>query len=164
MFKIVACVNKKMALGSKGELLYHIKDDLKNFSSMTSFNGVVVMGRKTYESIKKPLKNRINIILTSDKDYSIEPNDNVYILHSIDDAVELCNTLFEDKELFLIGGGSLYKEFLERGLVDEIRLSIVDDDKNGDVYFPEINLDDWYTYFALKGVDYEYKILKKPHE
>ena len=171
MFKIIACINEKRVIGKDGNLLYHIKNDLANFKSMTVGN-VVVMGRKTFESLPggKPLPDRINIVLTTDVEYAIEPNDNVFITHSVQDTVDLCEALFPDKEWFVIGGESIYKQFMENGLVSEMRLTLVNDDSDGDTFFPEFSEDDWYTYYNSMSMvskrdyvetSFYFKILKK---
>jgi dihydrofolate reductase len=177
-FKIIACINKNRALGKDGKLLYHIGNDLANFKSSTQYNGVVIMGRKTYESLPNggPLKGRVNIIITSNEDYGVDPKfENVYIVHSIKDAVELCEAFFSEKELFVIGGESIYRQFMDEGLVDEMRLTIVNDEMDGDVFFPEYNEDEWYIYYksmaqtsSYEGVDksfyYEILLKKKGNE
>ena len=175
-FKIIACINKNRALGKDGKLLYHIGNDLANFKSSTQYNGVVIMGRKTYESLPngEPLKGRINIILTSNEDYGVDPKfENVYLVHSVKDAVELCGAFFSEKELFVIGGESIYRQFMDEGLVDEMRLTIVNDETDGDAFFPEYNEDDWYIYYksmaqtsSYEGVDksFYYEILLKKKE
>ena len=172
MFKIIACINQKNVLGKDGKLLYVIKNDLANFARMTKRN-VVIMGRKTFESLPngEPLKDRINIILTSNEEYGVNQDfDNVYIVHSIKDAIELCDAFFSDKELFVIGGETLYRQFMETNLVDELRLTVVKDDADGDVTFPEFKEDEWYTYYksmaqvsSWEGVDrsFYFHILKK---
>lgn len=172
-FKIIACINQKMAIGKEGKLLYHIGNDLANLKRMTSFNGVVLMGRKTFESLPngEPLKGRINIILTSDEEFGVDPKyDNVYIVHSINDAVELCDAFFCYKEVFVIGGESIYRQFIEADLVDEMRLTIVNDDADGDVFFPQYDEDEWYVYYksmaqvsSYENVDrsFYYVVLKK---
>lgn len=98
-FKIIACINQKRVLGNEGKLLYHIGNDLANFKRMTVGN-VVIMGRKTFESLPNgvPLKDRVNIIITTDEEYGVDAKfDNVYIVHSVEDAVELCDAFFSDK-------------------------------------------------------------------
>ena len=172
MFKIISCINKKNAIGLSGKTLYTIKNDMANFKSMT-MNNVVIMGRKTFESISngKPLENRINIILTSNPDYSVNGEvDNVYIVYSIKDVIELCDAFFSDKELFVIGGEFVYKEFLDSGLVDEMRLTIVNDNADGDTFFPQFNTDEWQTYYKSMAQvstnnkvekSFYYQILKK---
>ena len=124
MFKIIACINKKGVIGKDGKLLYTIKNDLANFKRMTVGN-VVIMGRKTFESLPngEPLKDRVNIILTSNVEYGVTPADNVFITNSIEDTIDLCEALFPDKELFVIGGESIYQQFLDKGLVSEMRLT-----------------------------------------
>ena len=171
-FKIIACINQKRVLGNEGKLLYHIGNDLANFKRMTVGN-VVIMGRKTFESLPNgaPLKDRVNIIITADEEYSIDAKfDNVYIVHSVEDAVELCDAFFSDKEVFVIGGESIYRQFMEKDLVNEMRLTIVNDDTDGDAVFPEYNEEDWYVYYksmaqvsSWEGVDksFYFEILLK---
>lgn len=161
-FKIIACINQKRVLGNEGKLLYHIGNDLTNFKRMTVGN-VIIMGRKTFESLpnNEPLKDRVNIIITNNEEYGVNAEfKNVYIVHSVKDAVELCDAFFGDKEVFVIGGESIYRQFMEENLVDEMRLTIVNDDADGDAVFPEYNEDDWYVYYksmaqvsSWEGVD-----------
>lgn len=172
MFKIIACINQKRVLGKDGKLLYTIKNDLSNFRRMTT-NNVVIMGRKTFNSLPngEPLKDRINIVLTTDEDFGVNQDyDNVYIVHSVKDVVELCEAFFSDKELFVIGGETLYRQFMEENLIDEMRLTIVKDDADGDVFFQEYNEDDWYSYYksmaqvsSWENVDksFYFEVLKK---
>lgn len=172
-FIVIACINQKRALGKEGKLLYHVGNDLANFSRMTRFDGVVIMGRKTYESLPngEPLKGRVNIIITNDKEYGVDAKfDNVYIVHSVEDAIELCDAFFSDKEVFVIGGESIYRQFMEKDLIGEMRLTIVNDDTEGDAVFPEYNEEDWYVYYksmaqvsSWEGVDksFYFEILLK---
>lgn len=176
MFKIIACINKKGVLGKDGKLIYHIGNDLKNFAAMTKFNGVLVMGRSTYESLPngEPLKDRINIVLTTNKDYSIDSSyGNVYIANSIQEVLDLCNAFFPNKELFVIGGASIYSQFMEMGIVDEMRLTIVEDDTDGDVFFPKYDANEWYLYYeTMHQTSFEnenkqtfyFQVLKKKRE
>ena len=171
-FKIIACINQKRVLGKDGKLLFVIRNDHANFKRCT-LNNVVIMGRKTYESLPKggPLKDRINIIITSNEDFGVDAKyDNVYIVHSLKDAVELCDAFFYDKEVFVIGGESIYRQFMEANLIDEMRLTIVNDETDGDVFFPQYNEDEWDVYYksmaqvsSNDNVDksFYYVILKK---
>ena len=171
MFKIIACINKKRVIGKDGKLLYTIKNDLAIFKRMTVGN-VVIMGRKTFESLPngEPLKDRVNIILTSNEEYGVTPADNVFITNSIEDTVDLCEALFPDKELFVIGGESIYQQFLDKGLVSEMRLTVVNDEAEGDAHFPEYNETEWYEYYksmaqvsSWEGVDtsFYFQVFKK---
>lgn len=163
-FKAIACINHIGTLGDGGALLYNIPDDMTNFKSRTTGN-VIIMGRKTFESLpqSKPLKNRVNIILTSDKSYNITVdnsfNGEVYIAHSIEDVVELCDTLYEDKEWFVIGGESIFEAFFDHGLINECCLTVVHEKKEGDAYFPLSGLTTMRSYFKtpeIKFNDLEY--------
>lgn len=171
MFKLIACINKKNCIGENGRLLYHIGNDLSNFKKMT-INNVVIMGRKTFESLPNgPLPNRYNIILTTDEEYYVDSAfSNVYICYSIEEVKSLCESFFSEKELFVIGGRQIYEAFLKEGLIEEMRLTIVNDDYEGDTYFPEINTDDWFEYYksmaqvsSYNGIDksFYFQILKR---
>lgn len=176
-FKIIACINQKRVLGNEGKLLYHIGNDMANFKRQT-LNSAVIMGRKTFESLpnNEPLKDRVNIIITSNEEYGVNAEfKNVYIVHSVKDAVELCDAFFGDKEVFVIGGESIYRQFMEENLIDEMRLTIVNDDADGDAVFPEYNEDEWYVYYksmaqvsSWEGVDksfyFEVLLKKKDNE
>ena len=174
MFKIIACINKKRAIGKDGKLLYSIKNDLANFKNMTVGN-VVIMGRKTFESLPngKPLPGRVNIVLTHDTEWKVKPTHHLLILNSIEDVKDVCETYFSDKEWFVIGGETIYNQFLMGDFVDEMRLTIVDDDTDGDTHFPVFNDKHWKTYHeSLVQVDssggketsFVFKILKKINE
>lgn len=172
MFKIIACINQRNALGKDGKLLYHIGNDMANFKRMTLSN-VVIMGRSTFESLPngEPLKDRVNIILTTNRNFNVKSEyKNVYIAYTIQDVIELCNAFFSDKELFVIGGASIYKQFLDEGLVDEMRLTVVQDEAKGDVYFPNYDEGYWDLYYktmaqvsTFEGVSntFYYQILRK---
>lgn len=150
MFKIIACINQSNVIGNNGNLIYKIPNDLANFARQTKGN-VVIMGRKTFNSLPngKPLAERINIILTRDTEFCVDSEfDNVFICHTIEEVQELCNALFAGKEHFVIGGGEIYKEFLEKGLVDEMRITKVNDSSDGDAVFPRFDdEDEWKTYY-----------------
>lgn len=158
---MVVCINAKLAIGKSGELLYHISNDLTNFKRLTE-GGVVIMGRETLESLPngKPLPNRENIILTKRSDYELE---NALIAHSISDVLELCdNPFWKNKKKFIIGGGSVYKEFLDAQLVRTIVLTEVDEETEGDTYFPELDEKQWKTIFQtewmpVNGKEYKYR-------
>ena len=167
-FTIIACINQKRVIGKNGKLLYRIGNDINNFANMTKYNGVVIMGRKTFETLPngEPLKDRVNIIVSSNTEYAIKEHSNAYIVNSVKDAIELCEAFFEDKELFVIGGGEIYKAFIESGLVDEMRLTIVDGNDEGDTFFPQYDESEWVTYFETLPMNdgtntFIYKVIKK---
>lgn len=139
---IIAAIGKNRELGKDNKLLWHIPEDLKRFKKLTEGHAVI-MGRKTFESLGKPLPNRINIIITRDKSYKISKFDvskhRIYIVHSLEEAISFVKSqLFPTTkdEVFVIGGGEVYRQALP--LADKLYLTIVDADcPEADTYFPD---------------------------
>lgn len=127
---IAAIASGNRALGKNNELIYHIHEDLQRFKKITS-NHIVIMGRKTFESIGKPLPNRINIVITRNPAFY---EDNVVIAHSLDEALRLAE-LKGEKEVFIIGGGQIYEEAI--GKADKLYLTIVEGSPDADTFFPD---------------------------
>ena len=130
MFSIIAAVGKNRELGKYGDLIFHLKDDMKFFRETTSGHKIV-MGRKTWESLPSKLPNRTNIVVTSrDLDGPDE------IVHDIDEFIT--SNKGTDEEIFVIGGGKIYEAFLP--FASKIYLTEVDaEDKEADTYFPEFD-------------------------
>jgi dihydrofolate reductase len=132
MISLIVAKSKNNIIGNKGKIPWHIPNDLKRFKNLTTDN-VVIMGRKTYESLPeeyKPLPNRMNIIISRDKSYSVN---NCLVFNKIEKALRKAGT---DKEIFIIGGGEIYKEGIK--YADKIYVTEVDGDFTGDTYFPEL--------------------------
>ncbi len=132
---IVAAISRKTrALGNKNELLWHIPEDLKRFKEKT-LGHPVIMGRKTFESIVtilgKPLPNRTNIVVTRNPNFTYE---GVLIASSLEDALTKARAL-SPSQIHIGGGAELYKQALP--YVDELYLTLVDDEKDADTFFPE---------------------------
>lgn len=147
-FKIIACVNHVMSLGLNNELLYRIKSDIKNFRRVT-INSVVIMGKNTYESLPKksrPLSNRINIVITNDVNYVAK---DCIVVHSIEECIELCEREFNQMDCYVIGGASMYQQFIDRDLVDTMYITEVNDSTEGDVFFPSVLMDKnvWRVFY-----------------
>lgn len=147
-YTAIVCMNNKLVIGNEGKQLYYINSDLENFKRLTTDN-VVIMGRNTFESIGHPLPGRVNIILTKDPDYKLPVYDNelyddTYICNSLEEVDDFCYAYFSDKELFVIGGGKIYNEYYQNGLIDKAIVTLVNDDKEGDVLFPDIENDENY--------------------
>ena len=138
---IIVAINKAdNAIGQKtGELLFRISDDLKRFKSLT-IGHPIIMGRKTYESIGKPLPERTNIIVTRNPDFRA---DGCTVVSSLNDAIKKANEIairqapgdYKNSEVFVIGGGEIYKQVLP--YADKLYLTIVESDAAGDVFFPD---------------------------
>ena len=134
---IVAAVGRdregRPVLGKDNQLLWRIPDDLKRFKRLTSGHPVI-MGRKTYESLGTPLPNRTNIVVTHDPAYKgPSTRGNVVVVTSIEEAIERAKNV-EGEELFVIGGAQIYEAALP--FVDKLYLTIIDDEQEGDTYFP----------------------------
>ena len=134
---IIAAVSQNNVIGNKGKIPWHISKDLKRFKKLTQGHAVI-MGRKTYESIGKPLPNRINIIVTRDRNYFVSIN------RLIDTEIAVCNSLREavriaesknKGEIFIIGGGQIFKEAIK--FTDKLYLTIVKGKFRGDAFFPD---------------------------
>ena len=106
--KIIVAVTENDAIGKNGKLLFSLKEDMKHFKNTTS-GSVVIMGKKTYESIGRALPNRENIVLSRTKGIDSE---NIHWRTSLEDAILFAEQNYKDKDIFIIGGGSLYKETL----------------------------------------------------
>jgi len=128
---------KNGVIGHKGKMPWHLPEDLKRFKQITTGHAVI-MGRKTYESIGKPLPNRRNIVLTRRRDASFP--DAVAVAGSLDEALAQCRALGEE-DVFIIGGGEVYRQALL--LVDELHVTLVDRQVEGDVTFPDLDAAQW---------------------
>lgn len=136
ILSIIAAMTDERVIGKDSKLPWHLSEDLKRFKSLT-LGHPVIMGRKTYESIGKPLPGRHNIVLTRKRPYTI---DGVTVSHSIEDAVKIFDNQGRSKEeLFFIGGFSVFKDTLPS--VDKLYLTLVHKSFEGDTYFPPFDLE-----------------------
>ena len=129
---IIACVGKNLELGNNNNLIFHIKEDMKYFKDIT-LNHIVVMGRKTFQSLPGLLKNRKNIVITRNKN-AVFPSE-VEVYSSIEEFIEQYKDY--NDEIFVIGGASIYKQFLD--FCDKIYLTEVHEEAEADVYFPNFD-------------------------
>lgn len=146
MISLIVAVSKNNAIGKDNKLLFHIKEDLAFFKK-TTMNKTIVMGRKTFESLPGVLPSRKHIVITRDKNYKID-NPNVEVKYNLIDVLKEYKN--SSKELFIIGGGEIYKQSIESGLVDRMYITKVDKLVEGaDTFFPEIS-DDFYEIVNFK--------------
>jgi dihydrofolate reductase len=130
---IAAIGGENRVIGNEGKLPWRIKEDMEHFKE-TTMGHVVIMGRKTFESIGKPLPKRINIVITRSIDFTHE---GVIVAYSFEDALDKAYARAKNKkELFVIGGAEIYKEALP--YADKLYLTLINGDFEGDVFFPEI--------------------------
>ena len=123
-------VSENGVIGKDNDLLWRLPQDLKRFKEIT-MGHPMIMGRKTYESIGRPLPGRTSIVVTHNKDLKI---DGVIVVHTLEEALEKAKEIEKD-EIFIIGGGQLFKESFN--LIDKIYLTLVHTTAEGTVYYPE---------------------------
>ena len=156
-YTIIAAIGKNRELGKDNGLIWHLPNDLNFFKEMTN-NHAIIMGRKTFESLPRMLPNRKHIVLTSSENFPSEVE--VYkeltqLLESYRDSQE---------EIFIIGGASIYSQFLEHS--DKMYLTEIDaEDINADVFFPDFNHED-YTSELIKenednGIKYKHMVYRR---
>ena len=127
---LIAAITKDCSIGRGGKLLYHIPEDMKNFKELTT-NNIVIMGRKTYESIGHLLPDRVNVILTHNKDYKVK---GAMVVHSVDEAILYCRVFQARRKIFVIGGEEIYKAFYTKAKY--LNLTEIVSDLTGDAKFP----------------------------
>lgn len=131
MISLIAAIGRNNELGKGNTLLWSMPADMKHFRDTTALH-TVIMGRKTFESIGRPLPDRRNIVVTRDVNYKKE---GVEVAHSLAGALDLVAD--PNEEVFIIGGAELYKQTIE--IADKLYITHVDaEDKDADAFFPEI--------------------------
>lgn len=134
---LIAAVSKDKVIGRQGGIPWKIKEDL-NFFKEKTLNSPIIMGRATYESIGRPLPNRLNIVMTR----SAKNTEGVTEVTSVEKAIEVASINRDSSRVYIIGGQNIYKEFLpiaHRMIITEVDLYI----KDGDTFFPEWNISEW---------------------
>ena len=134
MVTIIAAVGRNRALGKDNDLIWHLPADLRRFKSLTRGHHVI-MGRKTFESLGKPLPNRTNIIVSRNPDYRAE---GCIVVNSLEKALEIAQT---DPKPFILGGAEIYKQALS--FADQMDLTYVHEDFEADAFFPQFDPQEW---------------------
>ena len=140
---IIAALDRNRVIGKDGKLPWHLPEDLKRFKRITSGH-VVLMGRKTYESLGKPLPNRRNVVLSS------QPLEGVESYRSLSEALQALEGI---DLVFIIGGGEVFRQALP--IADGLYLTIVEGTHEGDAYFPEYERLIGSTFTVLSKEDHE---------
>lgn len=156
MLTIIAAVAKNNALGKNNDLIWRLPADLKRFKKVT-LGHHIIMGRKTFESLGKPLPNRTTIIITRNKNYRV---DNCIVVNSLEKAIEAARG---DANPYILGGGEIYKEALD--FADFLDLTLVHHSfEDADTFFPKIDLEKWKEikredFKADQNHDYDYSFV-----
>ncbi len=158
-FAIIAAVDEEGGIGKDNGLPWHLPKDLGHFSE-TTHEGIVIMGRKTWESLPprfKPLPNRLNIVVTSNRDYQIPQG--VLLADSLDAALDLAEK--EERDTFVIGGASLFKEAIDHPKCTRLILTKIYKGYDCDAFFPNISerfvkeLPEGFSLFSPASVQHE---------
>lgn len=139
MIALIACMDRNRLIGRGNQIPWHLPNDLK-FFKQTTMGHTVVMGRKTFESIGKPLPGRHNIVLTRDRNYRAE---GVEIVHSLEEVLE------REEDMFILGGAHIYEQFMP--YADKLYITRIDAEFEGDAYFPEIDTS-WQLIESQPGI------------
>jgi dihydrofolate reductase len=139
VLSLIAAMSRNRVIGVNNTLPWNIPEDLKRFRQIT-VDHPIIMGRKTFASIGRPLPKRTNIVISRDRDLKFE---GVKVVGSLEEAVQLASDPQTpgSEEAFVIGGGEIYRQALERS--DRIYLTLIGQDFKGDAYFPEF---DWKAF------------------
>ena len=143
MISIIAALGRNRVIGSENSIPWKLPADMKRFRELTT-GKPVIMGRKTFESIGRPLPNRANIIITTDKNYRA---DSCIVVHSVDEALKAA----KGSEIMVIGGSQIYKQFLPTA--NRMYLTFIDKEFEGDAYFPEYSEHEWKETSREEHVD-----------
>jgi dihydrofolate reductase len=134
LISLIVAMDHNRVIGNKGKLPWHISADLKNFRAIT-MGKPIIMGRKTHESIGRPLPGRENVVITRDKNYKVE---GCTILHSLEEVYE---RFTDTDEIMIMGGADLYEQTLDKA--NRIYLTEVHAEVEGDTYFPDFDRETW---------------------
>jgi dihydrofolate reductase len=157
---IIVAIARNFAIGKDNQLLWHISEDLKRFKKITSGHQVI-MGKRTYESLPvRPLPNRTNVVIT---DKPGETFKGCLTVYSIDEALALCSP---EEESFIIGGGSVYTQFLP--YATRLYITLVNKDFDADTWFPCVDFSAWklieneeHGPDAMNDFSYSFRIYEK---
>ena len=142
--KIISALSNNHIIGNDGKIPWFIKGELKRFKELT-LNHNVVMGRKTFDSIGKPLEQRNNIIISNNTSLVVKGTN---VVPSFEDALAVCDT---SKDIFIIGGSKIYEIALSYS--DYLILTIINKEFEGDTYFPKYELSRWKLVSEVKNYD-----------
>lgn len=158
MISLIVAMGRNREIGKDNKLLWNIKEDLRWFKMHTIYKPVI-MGRRTYESIGKPLPDRLNIILSRDRHY--QPYEGVVVRYCVGDIIREFGA---EPELMVIGGAMIYKQFLP--YATRLYLTEIDQEYEADTYFPDVDLTGWSRFFYREGIEdteikYKFSIYKR---
>lgn len=142
---MIWAMGKDQVIGLNGTMPWRLPRDMTFFRE-TTLNKTILMGRKTWESFgSKPLPKRKNIVLTRDKNFTLTPEEGI-VIHHIDEGLKFA----QDEEMMVIGGSPIYEQMLPHA--DKLIVTFIDEDFEGDTFFPKVNWEDWTVVEEVQGV------------
>jgi dihydrofolate reductase len=145
MISIIVAIAENYAIGKDNDLLWHIPEDMKRFKRITTGHKVI-MGKRTYESLPyRPLKNRTNIVIS---DIPGDHYEGCIMAYSIEEALRHCDP---DEECFVIGGGMIYRQFMD--IADKLYITLVHKEFEADTFYPQIDPGTWKEVEREEGID-----------
>jgi dihydrofolate reductase len=164
---LIVAKSSNNVIGNNNELLWKIPNDLKYFKKVTT-NSVVIMGRKTFESIGKILPNRLNVIISKqsgDLKEIYKGCKNCLFFDNFNDMFLFINNQDFYKNIFVIGGGEIYKYFIENNLINKYYITEIKQEFEGDTYFPDVDLSNYKKETVdsgeYNGLNYEFNVYFK---
>ena len=161
MLSIIVAKAKNNIIGKNNSLIWHLPEDLKHFKETTTGHNII-MGRKTFESIGKVLPNRKNIVFSQNPDFKVK-DENVEVVHSL---LQIQDLIEGKEEAFVIGGAMIYNLLMP--YVTKMYVTEIDEEFEGDCFFPKINTEVWKETSRVKGIkdeknnlDYEFVVYEK---
>jgi dihydrofolate reductase len=145
LIKILVAFDENRVIGKNNALIWHLPADLQRFKALTT-DHVIIMGRKTYESIGKPLPNRTTIVITRQSDYKPA---GIIVSNSLEEAILKAKSISRE-DVYIVGGAEIYQ--LSLALADQILVTQLHDIFDGDAFFPEISMDTWEIVERERGV------------
>lgn len=139
MKSIIVCHDQNKVIGLNNKMPWHLPNDLKRVKALTT-NNTIVMGRKTFESLGKPLPNRRNVVLTTSQTFKHE---GVEVIHSLEEIDQL------DGHIFIFGGQGLYEQMIDK--VDNMYITVIEDKFQGDAFFPSYTFNEWDVISSESG-------------
>jgi dihydrofolate reductase len=141
MVKLIVAIASNRVIGKDNDLIWHLPADMRFFTQTTKGH-IVIMGRRNWDSIPlkyRPLSDRINVVITRNKNFR---HPDCVVFNSLEESI-IHYKKNAEKNIFIIGGGQIYKEAIDKDLVDEMLITHIDHAFEGDTWFPEINENTW---------------------
>ena len=148
MLSIIVAKGKNNIIGKDNEMVWHLPEDLKHFKNLT-IGHTIIMGRKTFESLGKPLPNRKHIIFSQNPDFKVN-DENVEVVHSL---LQIQDLIEGKQEAFVIGGAMIYNFLMPN--VKKMYVTEIEKDFEGDTFFPIIDSEVWKETSREKGIKNE---------